>query len=550
MSVITSWITARESENLWSLENFLRRISLDEADRVHGAVLVQAVPSSKLRKAADQPLNQNTRLSIRRVRLFTKVQGFHRMEFVYWEETIDWVQKMSEAVESIEDIGVDGIRASPLAEKLSEEQCWELRSTTQGLRQALEITRFPVSAADSRFRELCRRVKNTDLYGSSITIAATGSPIPLHTAPFWLTTIYYHHRGGPLKWIIIPPRAKEVFEQRVAKELRYDPAGRCSQNITHLNLWIEPALLRAWGVEFIEFSQEEQQLLFIFPGSYLFGCSEEFSIIERKFHAGYSWSYEGYKFCNQKSDSCGKHDIPPPFLDWRAWRQETSMTDGEASRGQWTTSGKRRSSTTLLSSLPATKKHMGTNGIPSGNSEHHVIDAGVSEARVLERSSRGAELEGSTVWSDTSLYNGSGSDVAQTGHADTFEFSDDEEPSENAAASIHQRIALLEQQNADLLQKNHMLQLERDKMGARKESYKSRLLEREGAIALLRSKLMERDNTIARLQGAVAENDALADSLEEENRTLRIDMAEGIKNARSRAFKEMLDTVQEKFDEG
>ncbi|KAG4415068.1 hypothetical protein IFR04_011793 [Cadophora malorum] len=143
--------------------------------------------------------------------------GLFRMVYVYRDETKDWVRKLSDAGESVENITVEDIKASKV-----------LGGILGAAMQALQITGFPVSAPDRQFRELCLRTNNSELYGSYISIIAAGSPIPIHTAPLYLTTMYYHHRGGPLKWILIPPQVKEAFEQHVAKDYVFDPDGKCS----------------------------------------------------------------------------------------------------------------------------------------------------------------------------------------------------------------------------------------------------------------------------------------------------------------------------------
>lgn len=228
------------------------------------------------------------------------------------------------------------------------------------------------------------------------------------------------------------------------------------------------------------------------------------------------------------------------------------MTEAEetATKGHSTNPGKRQASTTMLSLLSATKKHNGTNRAHGGVSVYQDTDSRLSGVVVQARGFNGAEPENSIVWSYTTLHNSPTHDAAPPAQADPIEFSDDDEPSQDTVISIYQKVALLEQTNADLLRKNFTLRLERDKFSTRKEIYQTRLLEREGQITQPTGDSLERDNTIARLEGTVVENDGLLQSLEEENRALRVEMAEGIRNARATAFKEMLDAVQNKVREG
>lgn len=115
-----------------------------------------------------------------------------------------------------------------------------------------------------------------------------------------LTTVVYHHRGSPRLWIVVPPVEHSKLEARIWKTFRDEFAeeGYCSQFVRHLSLWITPALLREWGVGFIQVLQEEKQILFFFPSSYYWGFSTGFSIVEMKAVAGNRWEVGGYRFCD------------------------------------------------------------------------------------------------------------------------------------------------------------------------------------------------------------------------------------------------------------
>ena len=315
-------------------------------------------------------------------------------------------------------------------------------ATPQGLRQALEINSFPITISDGPFRERCQRAGAADFYSSYITVSTAGSILPVQTSVANLTTIFFHHRGSPMRWVVVPPRAKAAFETRVRLELgEGQESGGCSQFIRHSSLWIDPETLRGWGIDFVEVTQNVYQVLFLLPGCYFYGYSTGFSIIESKVHAGERWAYGSeYRFCDARRKSCRRDGIMVRF--------------GEDAEGGSEGLRKRKRN--------AFEEGRGQDGAHGRSASVPAVD------------------EGDTILVTAEGRDGSSPVVGDDG----FNMSDDEERSNS-------RLLQLQQENTSLMRDLAAVRSERDQLVLRKATYKSRLVEREGVISSLERTVKE-----------------------------------------------------------
>jgi hypothetical protein len=365
-------------------------------------------------------------------------------------------------------------------------------ATPQGLRQALQIHSFPVSAPDVRLRELCQRANATHIYGSYIHIATAGSPLTIRSAFASLTTIYFHHRGSARRWVVIPPMAREAFENRILKEFDIQSDDRaCDQFIHHMKLWIQPSVLKRWGIPYYELIQKELQLIFFFPGSYYYGYSEGFSIIESKMHGGDRWDYSRYKFCSTNSEQCRVENMlvnPEVF--------SSSVTeDGRDGGGSRRQNGKRKAGKVVSPECPPKRQARERS---SPNQVAGSVGRRNSETDIVRNDGKGDRAEVlSTILVEAGrgARQGSFSSTAeQVGMV--FDISDDDDNPGEDIASINSRVFKLQQENAAILRDLAVTRSERDGLRTRKAMYKSRLLEREGVIVSLEKKVADLESRL------------------------------------------------------
>jgi hypothetical protein len=139
------------------------------------------------------------------------------------------------------------------------------------------------------------------LRGNFITISTSGSATAMQKSVAELATILYRHRGALRLWIVVPPAESAKLESCVrgvfGEELGHvEEKGCCGQFVKHLNLWVAPGLLRSWSVRFTQVLLREEQMLFLFPGSYFWGMSTGFGIVDAKAVPGSKWVLGGYRF--------------------------------------------------------------------------------------------------------------------------------------------------------------------------------------------------------------------------------------------------------------
>jgi hypothetical protein len=387
---------------------------------------------------------------------------------------------------------------------------WDI-ATSQGLRHALQINRFPVSAPDGHFRDLCQEAGAAHLYGSYINIACAGSPLPVRSAVADLTTIYFHHRGSPRHWIVIPPTSKIAFEDRIRTEYNSEiPTPLCSQFIRHLRIWISPDTLKEWGIDFLEITQEKYQLLFIFPGSYYYGYSAGFSIVESKIHAGEHWKYNGYIFCDIGSKSCQTDNIAVKFPSNGAAGRIANATPATPHPRQPTKRNVGNTTSPDTAATPELKRARRSSPAPNLTlileetiTTNSQADTGHNPDETLDPLLRSHTYNSATMIASpfprtiTASINETSTEV--------FNISDDEDSPISVMNPDTQdsRVFQLQQENAAILRDLALARSERDSLRARKASYKSRLLEREDLIATLKSRIEELEKSLERQAKAV-----------------------------------------------
>jgi hypothetical protein len=370
-----------------------------------------------------------------------------------------------------------------------------------GLRQALNIRAFPVRIPDKAFRALCVEAGTTHLYSSEITIATSGSPIPVRTSIADLTTIYFHHRGSPRHWIIVPPPEKTKLEDHIRREFKLNSFEQgCSQLMSHLSLWLTPELLTRWDVTFFQVTQHTDQLFVIFPQSYYFGYSRGFSIIESKFHARPSWNHKEYRSCNLNIPICREaHDGNlTQFL-----QADLHQTACEAEDDQHSSSGTSKQMRKSSSKVSTTQRKYAS---PCQNAQPPDKPPPRKRVRTKSTDEEASDVAPTTV----STLNRPRSLLQQllipsaTGQ-EGFDMSDDDEVTAPHSPVEGPRIVRLQQETRALLRDVEQMIAERNQLSSRKAMYKARLKEREEYIKQLEARLMEREEYIDHLEAQVKE---------------------------------------------
>jgi len=284
----------------------------------------------------------------------------------------------------------------------------------------------------------------------------------VNTPIFNLTIFHFLHSGSPRYWIIVPREEKTHLEDCVQQHFQsVIGQDNCSQWIHHGSIWISPTLLSEWGIKFYTVTQEIHQLFIVFPGSYTWGYSSGFSILESKFHAGNNWSLENYRPCDMDIQAC----ISSPY-------SKGMLVDfiSDARQVPSVGTGKRRASTALasprLSQLSKTSATSAPSINPSTEPEENsiVVDPrsvpdGIHNTQYLQEST-------------------------------SFDMSDDDSHTDVHEARYGE-ILKLQQENVILRRNTIEAQVERDTAVVRKNEYKNRLLEREAFIKSLELQLVE-----------------------------------------------------------
>lgn len=162
----------------------------------------------------------------------------------------------------------------------------------------------PAHAADAAYKV---RTSDKDFYDPSASVHTAGSAIPAEVAIANLTTVIYHHRGEAFYWIVIPPNQQAVLEAKIRNRFTWEIGQKpCGQFVRHLSLWITPQRLEQWNITYYRIVQTERQLLFVFPGAYIWGWASGHCVIEKKYHAGDKWNCKEYAFCTRQNLMCNR----------------------------------------------------------------------------------------------------------------------------------------------------------------------------------------------------------------------------------------------------
>jgi hypothetical protein len=193
--------------------------------------------------------------------------------------------------------------------------------------------------------------------------------------------MYFHHRGAPRRWVIIPPVEKIKFENKMRLVVGGEYGdSRCSQFIRHMRVWIQTEVLKSWGIQFFEVTQHAQELVFFFPGTYFYGFSEGLSIMESKLHAGIRLDRDAYKYCDASSGFC-KSDNLLPNLD--STIPSTVLSEKPASKDRGRTRNARSEGPSPDPEERRPEKRVQRAGQPESNDHAESIN-GKSDQQVTE----------------------------------------------------------------------------------------------------------------------------------------------------------------------
>ena len=252
-------------------------------------------------------------------------------------------------------------------------------------------------------------------------------------------------------------------------------------------------------MEFLEFSQEPQDLMFFFPGSYFWGYSEGFSIVESCMFAGKDWHFDAYKFCNPESNIFHVDNLLVDFSTIIS-----AQTEGHAATTSLQVFKKRKAveserpervvkkldreqpgdrdplpNEVQQKAVGSLKSKLHVHGPADGNSD--IADTNMVEERQRLASPPATRGTGNSRVTSTR----------------EFDISDDETPLTGTGSWDHDRVFQLQQENAALIRDLALVKSQRDNLQARKAVYKSRLIEREELIKTLERRL---DDTSTRLE--------------------------------------------------
>lgn len=433
-------------------------------------------------------------------------RGLYFTESKCQEETIRWLEEAESTAREEDTCNMEDIAQQLRVGDHFGPQCHEIRckspvshiycadncvATPQGLRQGLKINGFPISAPDAAFRGLCQEAKASHLYGSYITIGTAGSILTARTSFANTTVVYFHHRGAPRKWIVIPPVAKQKFEEKM-RAVNEERSDLCSQFVRHMKLWIEPLVLKEWGIQFIEFVQNPQELIFFCPDTYFYGFSEGLSIVESKLHAGPRWGKDndGYKYCDGDSACCQADNIMADL---------TAKTTAGPSTKKASSGSRGRKRIPSVSPCPAQEERrpQKVQRVEDGIEEYQSEDRPLPSGEVASAKHTGAQ---SSMPDDVPIETTPAILPVNKMNATPFDISDDEENVPVEVASANERILLLQQENGTLIRNLAILQSERDVLKSRKNTYKSHLLEREALILELEQRVKNLEHQVQNLE--------------------------------------------------
>ncbi|KAK2628746.1 hypothetical protein QTJ16_001849 [Diplocarpon rosae] len=520
------------------LDNFLN--SLRKKGNEMGAIKVKKLLSSRPQILAAPPLPFNTPMIVHtcNVNKQDTVAGVYRMEFSYRKENLGWIwaAKNDPEIGGAMNLGKlhehfeSGLQFGP--------QCSLDQSSVSSLRCALAIQSFPVNAPDQEFEKRCKEAGTQRLNDLQVTVATAASPIPIKTTLAASTTMYFHHQGRARHWIVIPPKAAADFEKKLVSKLGLEEGkigALCAHFVEHLCLWIKPNVLLDWGIVFYEFLQEAGQLVFFPPGSYFYGYSTGFSIIEEKIHAGENWNYDDCRFCS-RLEGCPKDDCYQKF-PFAAPR----VPLGRATHQEMTEAWRRKQNLqaedvtlplpTKRQKIGRSRRSLSTSGrilflLEEDTIEDHRSIPVTSGESVSFEAAQPTMMSRMDLWTQDHAMLSADSNTATVlpeaalAYADDFIISDDDDMIAIALIS-QRRVKQLEKENGVLLRNLALAHSGRQEVEKRKTNYKTRLMEREEVITSLQGQLKD----------------------------LSVRLEEASENARAEAWREVLTFAQQNVGE-
>jgi len=135
------------------------------------------------------------------------------------------------------------------------------------------------------------------------------------------------HYGAPKTWYCIPPQKAYMLEQ-VAQKLFPDMTRACFNLLRHKAIMIGPKLLEANGVRVNKMTQEERNMIIVFPHAYHSGFNHGYNIAESTNFALPRWVEYGKRFrdcvCRDNEDEVSfnldpfvKKCQPEKYHAWR-----------------------------------------------------------------------------------------------------------------------------------------------------------------------------------------------------------------------------------------
>lgn len=120
---------------------------------------------------------------------------------------------------------------------------------------------------------------------------APGAPFAMHVEDYGLYSLNYLHIGAPKNWVVVKPTDREQLEDHLRRyyQLKFGPfwtRPRCSQFVRHLSLWVPPALLKNWGVQYTMVEQQPGDLVITAPDSYHQGWNSGWNVAEAVNYGG------------------------------------------------------------------------------------------------------------------------------------------------------------------------------------------------------------------------------------------------------------------------
>lgn len=126
--------------------------------------------------------------------------------------------------------------------------------------------------------------------------SAPGAVFAMHIEDAKLYSINILHKGRKI-WIIIPPRARRQFEERL-REDNPDASG-CSQFVRHLSIFIPVSKLTEWEIPFFVIDQRAGDAIVTFEDTYHEGFCVGPTAAEAVNYAAKDWTVKGYVFCSR-----------------------------------------------------------------------------------------------------------------------------------------------------------------------------------------------------------------------------------------------------------